>query len=223
MLWNRKKMSSSVLSWEEAAPYILSNMTVVERNEFETVEDYVDAVLFYISKMYPSLFRPKEGPITGEPAFVEPACPREEKGESLCVKFEDFRLINLLLRHAGSGVSRVTALFIQMNMAELAKRVVAENELATEVRFWGVIRESADCSYYVAKVSYRTGEFKYYYKSRLDMYRDAWLDHLREMPEDGAVTIEGPRGERTVYFPTQTCGGVTVPEKCNGYEIISVL
>ena len=218
MLCNRKEMSSNVLSWAEAAPYILSNMTVVERSEFETVEDYVGAVLFYISKMNPSLFQPKEAPITTEPVFVEPARPLEKKGESLGVKFEDFRLINLALRHAGSGVSRVTAHNIQMNMAELAKRVVGENELATEVRLWGVIRESADCSYYVARVSYRAGEFKLYYKSRLDMHRETWLelpDHLREITEDGAVTIAGPRGERTFYF-TQYTGGDTVPDEKNG-------
>lgn len=218
MLCNRKKMSSSVLSWEQAAPYILSNMTMVDRKEFESVDDYVAAVLFYISKMYPSLFQPKEAPITGEPAFVESACPHQEKGASLGVKFEDFRLINLALRQVRSGVSRVTAHSIQMNMAELAKRVVGENELATEVRFWGVIRESADCSNYVARVSYRVGEIKLYYKSRLDMHCETWLelpDHLRETAEDGAVTIAGPRGERTFYF-TQYTGGDTVPDDKNG-------
>jgi hypothetical protein len=171
-------------SWDDITPLILENLNAVDLETFNGLDEYIDALLFYVAHMYPALGLLEQTSTNfGSPKHGENQ-PIQKHGENTGTVLEDFRFQNIVLRLEGRGFSRVTAEQIQKCLSALVMSM--EGGKVVKVRFWGSIKREAR-TYFIAAALHATGEWVYWYSSELEPH--GWCE-LPLAGKEGGIESE---------------------------------
>ena len=172
-------------SWDDITPLILENLNAVDPETFHGLDEYIDALLFYVAHMYPALGLLEQTSTKFASLKHGESELMQKNGKNTGTVLEDFRFQNIVLRLEGRGFSRVTAEQIQECLSALVMSKAGGT--VEKVRFWGSIKREAR-TYFIAAALHATGEWVYMYSLTLEPF--GWCELPLVGGEEGGIESE---------------------------------